>query len=179
MSDENIKIALCGKQGTGKTTAADYLIENYNFKRASFADKIKQVAMDLFGASHDEVYVSKSKRPLLQSIGYHMREIDRHVWTKYLTRQIKDNKQNIVIDDVRMKSEFDALKEVGFILVKIECNKEECKSRITSFANENDPTETEMDSLKDWDYTINNERNKECLYQQIDLIINKNNQSIK
>ncbi|MEK6973671.1 MAG: AAA family ATPase [Nanoarchaeota archaeon] len=74
-------IAISGKQGSGKTTAANYLVENFNFKIISFSDKIKEVAMDLFGASYEESYGKSKNRLLLQKIGYHMREINYNVWT--------------------------------------------------------------------------------------------------
>ena len=41
-------IGLIGNQRTGKDTVADYLVSNYNFKKYSFADPIKEVSKKIF-----------------------------------------------------------------------------------------------------------------------------------
>ena len=46
-------------------------------------------------------------RELLQSIGTKMREIDEDIWIKYV---LKNNKNNIIIDDLRYPNELEALK---------------------------------------------------------------------
>ena len=70
------KIAITGKMCSGKTTIANYLIEKNNqFVKISFADKVKEIATDLFN-------MKEKNRYLLQSIGTKMREIDEDVWAR-------------------------------------------------------------------------------------------------
>ena len=41
-------IGICGLIGSGKDTIADYLVTNYNFKKLSFADKLKDSVATMF-----------------------------------------------------------------------------------------------------------------------------------
>ena len=41
-------IGICGFQGSGKDTFAQYLIDNYGFKILSFASTVKDVASIIF-----------------------------------------------------------------------------------------------------------------------------------
>lgn len=160
-------IAISGKQGAGKTAAADYLVEKYNFKKISFSDKIKEVAMDLFGASYEETYGKSKNRILLQKIGYHTREIDHNVWTTYLTRKISESTGNIVVDDLRLKSEFSALKKLGFKMIRINADDEIRRSRIPYYAGERDITETDLEDIEDWDSVLENNSGKDNLHKQL------------
>ena len=42
-------IGICGLIGSGKGTVSDYLVEEYNFEKISFADKLKDAVSELFG----------------------------------------------------------------------------------------------------------------------------------
>ena len=45
-----VKIAIIGKMCSGKTTVANHLMKiNNKFVKISFADKVKEIAKDLFG----------------------------------------------------------------------------------------------------------------------------------
>ena len=46
-------IGLCGFAGSGKGTLADFLVENHNFRKISFATKLKDVASVMFGWDRD------------------------------------------------------------------------------------------------------------------------------
>lgn len=167
-----VLIAISGKQGSGKTTAADYLVKNFKFKRISFSDKIKEIAIDLFGISYDQAYGQEKNRELLQKIGFHMREIDEDVWIKYLIRNI-DRSKDTIIDDMRMKTEFNALKSLGFMMIKIETDKEIRKTRIPYYFNEDDITEVNLDDISGWDSIIDNNKQKPHLYYQMDNLVSK------
>jgi hypothetical protein len=71
-----------GRFTAGKTTACRYFVEHPekfgNFKEVNFADKLKDVAVDLFG-------MTKKDRTLLQKLGTEaLRSIDEDVWVKYI-----------------------------------------------------------------------------------------------
>jgi dephospho-CoA kinase len=42
-------VGLVGLIGSGKDTAADFLVENYNFQRESFAGHLKDIVSIVFG----------------------------------------------------------------------------------------------------------------------------------
>lgn len=48
-------IGLCGLKGSGKDTAAAYLVENYGYTRVGFADKLKDSVAALFDISREWV----------------------------------------------------------------------------------------------------------------------------
>ena len=112
-----MKIAISGKMCSGKTTVANIFIQlNNNFQKLSFADKVKDIATDLF-------FMKDKDRELLQQIGTHMRKIDNNVWANYVIKQSKLYNY-IVIDDLRYKNEYDLLKKNGFIIIKLVISKE-------------------------------------------------------
>jgi len=104
-----MRIAICGKMGSGKTYIADKLAKEYNLEKVSFAEKIKDIAFDLFN-------IEQKDRKLLQIIGDKMKEIDKDIWIKYLLKKIK-NKNNIIIDDLRFQNELYYLKKNNFIIL--------------------------------------------------------------
>ena len=173
-----MKIAISGKQGSGKTTLANEFLNKYFFTKCSFANKVKEIAVDLFNLSVDEAYGENKDRVMLQQIGKNMRDIDNDVWINYLIRRIKNieqdanrKHQHIIIDDVRYKNEFDALKKAGFIMIRIECPEEERKRRLGDcFNNPEHQSETDLDGVKHpivkqeesdraWDVVIVNNEN--------------------
>ena len=115
-----MKIAIAGKAGSGKTTLAEIFVTKYNFKRTGFANAVKQVGMDEYGLTYEEAFGSKKNREVLQKIGHGRRlEYGEDYWVNKLLEQIK-NEDNIVIDDVRYKNEYQTLKNNGFIMIRLE-----------------------------------------------------------
>lgn len=116
-----MKIGLSGKAGCGKSTIADSLIKHYGFKRYSFAAKLKEICNEMFPSI---LALPKAEhRWLLQKVGTEwFRSVDSEVWVKYLIRHVSG--ENIIVDDVRFKNEADALREAGFLIVRVERDKE-------------------------------------------------------
>lgn len=107
-----MKIAIIGKMCSGKTTISNILIKlNNSFKKLSFGDKVKEIAVELF-------FMKNKNRKLLQQIGTNMRQINKDVWANYLINESK-NYEYIVIDDLRYKNEYDILKKNGFKIIKL------------------------------------------------------------
>lgn len=108
-----MKIAICGKMCSGKSTLAQMICQHDNrYKIYSFGKKVKEVATDLF--SMDPAF---KDRKLLTNLATHMREIDDNVWVNYVLSQTKD-KEHCIIDDLRYQNEYDALVEDGWIFIQ-------------------------------------------------------------
>jgi hypothetical protein len=55
-------VGVMGLSGSGKDTIADYLVKNHEFIKIAFADKVKEVAKDLFGFSDEQLWGPSEKR---------------------------------------------------------------------------------------------------------------------
>ena len=151
-----MKIGLIGKICSGKTSLANYIMERHTYTRMAFADKIKELATDIFEMQNKD-------RKLLQDIGTKFREIDEDIWVKYLLKKVK-NKDNIIIDDCRYLNEVQSLKNNGFYIIYIEISEECQKNRIlNTYSN----AEEHLNNLNH-----SSESNFEKLKQLSDLVIN-------
>ena len=105
-------VFLTGKQRAGKDTVADLLVEHFGFTKLSLADKVKDIAIDLFGMGDKD-------RGLLIQIGTGMRAIREDVWIDFLLSRPIPNTP-IVIPDVRFPNEFNKLKDLGALAVHVD-----------------------------------------------------------
>ena len=97
-----MKIAICGKMCSGKTTIANLIKEYDNrYEIFSFGKKVKVIANELFGMD-----LNNKNRSLMVQIGTKMREIDLNVWANYIINETKD-KEFCIIDDLRFQNELD------------------------------------------------------------------------
>ena len=116
-----MKIAITGKMCSGKTTIANMLLQiDKSYKKVSFADKIKELAIDLFD-------MKEKDRNLLQSIGTSMRSINPDVWVNYI---IKCDEKHIIIDDLRYENEARILKDNNWYIIRLNITDKLQKSRI-------------------------------------------------
>ena len=107
-----MKIAIVGKMCSGKTTIANMIMEKYpNYKRYSFGQKVKDVAVDLFDMKGKD-------RSLLVKIGGYMRDINPDVWVDYLMKQIVEV-NDCIIDDIRYQNEVNTCIKNGFTFIKL------------------------------------------------------------
>jgi hypothetical protein len=150
--------------GAGKSTLADLICGEFNSfadcsvaKVCSFADKLKQVAKDLYNMEGKD-------RKLLQTLGDKMRQVTddfgtvrSDVWVDYLLRTIGADKYNsvFVIDDLRYHNEFAILKRRGFFLIRIETDEELRLERLNMDREAFDEasshlSEIDLDGESDW-----------------------------
>tara|TARA_X000000368_G_scaffold338298_1_gene276243 strand:+ start:786 stop:1304 length:519 start_codon:yes stop_codon:yes gene_type:complete len=153
-----MKIAIIGNICSGKTTLANTLSHRYNLQRIAFADSVKYYVKDIFKVVHKD-------RKLIQDFAEKMREIDEDIWVKKVQDKIQ-NKEDIVIDDLRFLNEYKMLKANKFFIVKLKISKETQIQRIKQLyvqdAEEhierlNHISESYIDSLKE-DLLITNEK---------------------
>ena len=108
-------IGICGLIGSGKDTIADYLVTNYNFKKLSFADKLKDSVATMFDWTKELGY-SVTPRLVLQKFGTEcMRDgFYDGIWVSLTKKKVLDNPDiKWVIPDVRFDNEAKMIKEVG------------------------------------------------------------------
>jgi cytidylate kinase len=118
-----MKVAICGKMCSGKSTLANYIMMTYpEYQKYSFAQKVKELCVELFDMEGKD-------RPLLINFANKMREIDENVWIKQVLNQTA-GKTNCIIDDVRYQNEVDALIEDGWSFIQLNVPNETQQKRI-------------------------------------------------
>ena len=130
-------IGICGLIGSGKDTIADYLVNDHNFVKLSFADKLKDSVAEMFDWDRNlldgktdesrawreqlDPFWSKemgrdiTPRFVLQVFGTEcMRDgFYDGVWVSLAKKKIIDNPQiNWVIPDVRFENEAEMIKDI-------------------------------------------------------------------
>ena len=108
-----MKIAICGKMCSGKTTLANDIRRMDNrYTIDSFGAKVKDIACDLFAMDKKD-----KDRTLLTEIGTKMREIDPDVWIKYVLKHLRGD--HCLIDDLRYQNEYEALVKDGWTIIQL------------------------------------------------------------
>ena len=165
-----LKIGLTGKARSGKDTVANYLVERYQFQRVAFGDALKRYVSEIFPDLSNE----NKPRALLQRFGQSIREFDEDVWIKHALN--KANGPKVVISDVRQPNEYRRLKELGYVIIRVESNTRNRFDRMMALGdvfNENDmkdDTETALDDY-DVDFTLYNDGDLTVLTEQIDEVL--------
>jgi hypothetical protein len=182
---KQVKIAISGKAGSGKDTAASFILnhemmKDFNLTKKAFADPLKEIAGIMYpdipkewiyGPSQlrasviDDSFKENEKltvRQLLIDIGTNGRNYNENIWIESALADVRKSKEkSFIFSDVRFRNEFDSLKKNGFFMIRV---KREKISKIDS------PSENEMDFILDdeFDYVINNDLSIDSFYQKID-----------
>ena len=130
-------IGLVGFIGSGKDTAADYLVNFHGFRRDSFAATLKDAVADIFGwdrtliegrttesrewrECQDDWWSKRLGMPItprwiLQKWGTEVCRQGFHddIWIASLENKIRKTNDNMVITDVRFPNEINAIKNSG------------------------------------------------------------------
>jgi len=137
-------IGICGFQGSGKDTIADYLQNIYGFKRDSFAATLKDAVAAVFGWDREllEGRTKESRawreqvdpwwaerlnmpdltpRLVLQKWGTEVARKSWHddTWIASLENKLNKSHNDIVITDVRFPNEIQAVKDAGGIVIRV------------------------------------------------------------
>ena len=182
-------VGLIGAKRTGKTTCAEYLINNYKFESIAFADPIKQACKIIFDFDEEQLE-GKYKETVDERWGITPRQafqimgtdffrqflpenhkefekvVGNKMWIKRLMIWCEKNKEkNIVISDIRFPNEAEEVKKMGGILIKITNPK-------VNINKDSHISEQLIDKI-DYDYLINNNSDINSYYLQIDVLFNK------
>lgn len=162
-----LKIAFGGVMGSGKDTCVDYLCTKYpEHTRISFAGAL----YDILHYAQEKCGFEKNKdRKFLQFIGTEWaRSINENVWINIVLD--KDIKGVGLLSDIRFPNEFNALKNNGWICIKVTRDNID-KNRVGNGDNTHS-SELSINDIKDeeWDFIINNNSTLEDLYKRLDKI---------
>ncbi len=135
-------ILISGYKRSGKDTIADYLVQKYGFTRYGFADPIKETVKYLFDWNDDWINNNKetiderwgiSYRQAAQWLGteafqYSICEkyplfketIGRSFWVKKFENLYNNKENNYVLSDYRFPHEYELLKHLNPICIKVE-----------------------------------------------------------
>ena len=162
-------LGLSGKMGTGKSTIANLIVENYGegAKRRAFGDALKEEVSNEFCFPLEWCYFQKDRvvnvrikqleppvtiRRLLQYWGTEYRRAqDPEYWNIRMNEFIKNNEKKtklLVIDDVRFRDEADFIKERGGYLIRL------CPYRGYKHPEITHVSETELNSYTRFDLVI-------------------------
>lgn len=139
-------IGICGFKSSGKDTIADYLIQNYGFKRLSFASALKDIISIMFDWPRDKLegltkedrewreqidpWWSKtlniqllSPRYVMQYFGTDLLRNNFHpdIWVKIVENQL-NKYENIVISDCRFENEINMIVRYGGKIIQVHRN---------------------------------------------------------
>ena len=130
-------IGIAGKANAGKTTAANYIADKYDFRRVAFADPLKKGLAEFTGLPlrmfYDQniknidipEYNNTSLRYMMQFVGTECfrDNFGENFWINRMLLEIenlsKEGIDNIVIDDIRFKEEAEMVKELGGYVIFI------------------------------------------------------------
>ena len=175
-----LRIAFCGKMGSGKTTLANHILkENPLFIKRSLAEGVKKFARFVY-----DIPEGRKDRILFQKIGDGARqELFEDIWITTLLRRCNEG-ENTIVDDVRYYNEVIKLKELGWKIIKIDIENKLQEERIKKtypddweihLASRTHNSEIEIDTIPEnlFDIIIkaenNNQPNKE-LNQYLDTL---------
>lgn len=127
-------VAFTGRAGSGKTTAAQHLVDAYGATRISFAEPLRRIAKDVFEFTDEQLRTSTGKEAVDRRYGFSPREslirlgrsarenISPDVWVGAAFNSILRRGSGLyVIDDLRYPNEALRLAESGGFLIKMVC----------------------------------------------------------
>ncbi|CAB4241500.1 hypothetical protein UFOVP71_38 [uncultured Caudovirales phage] len=137
-------IGICGFIGSGKDTAADYLVNFHEFRRDSFAATLKDAVAAVFGWDRellegrtksarewreqvDPWWATRLNMPdltprlVLQLWGTEVcrRSFHDDIWIASLEARLRNATDNIVISDCRFPNEIKAIKNAGGKVIRV------------------------------------------------------------
>ena len=156
-------IGICGFIGSGKDTAADYLVNFHGYRRESFASSLKDAVANVFGwdrqmlegrttqsrewrEQRDEWWSNRlgreiTPRYVLQHWGTEVIRDGFHddMWIASLENKIRTSRDNIVITDCRFPNEIKAIRAQGGRIIWIQRGPLPSWYPVATRANAGDP----------------------------------------
>ena len=171
-----IRIGLCGKQKSGKDTAANYLKQEYGGTIFHIAQGVYNTTELLLGYKFIGKKISMEnktdfERTCLQRVGEYGRKIfGKDIWLKQAASLLNKLEGNVYITGVRFPNEVEFLQSLGVKCIWID-RSEQARIKDGAF-NLYHETETALDNYDGFDAVLNNNGSIAGLKLQIQKIIN-------
>jgi hypothetical protein len=170
-------LGLGGQAGSGKSTAADYLVYRYGFKEVTFAAPLKEAAGILYGLNPEQTNgalkekidqrIGLAPREIMQRLGDACRDIWPIVFVESLLQKIYLSAERMfVVSDVRFLNEARALWRAGAVMLRLERPGAAARNGVIGHVSE-----YEVEDWLGWDYRLENGGTREELYQKIDNLM--------
>lgn len=171
---------------SGKSTVAEHLQLNHNFKRISFAEPLKQMVRGMLfeltgsGTTADNMVYFHQKEDKIDDLGVTPRWIMQTLGTEWgrdlihpdlwikiamaKVRRLLSQGFSVVIDDMRFPNEYRAVKELGqaWIIMRSVCDKDNSWADLDAHASEGQLDWFEFDNV------LFNCSTKEDLFNAVD-----------
>jgi dephospho-CoA kinase len=196
-----VVVSFFGKMGSGKDTAGEIARKYFGFERMAFGDELKRIVNEKYSSLIQSLPPEEqpaARRRILQEEGQLSRGIYRDVWVDLFDKRLSikynayesfrqvynqfakekvDDRLKIVVTDMRQENEYEYLKNLGAIMIKIEVDDKIRTGRIKERDGYtpgvemlNHETERHVDHF-DYDYVIKNNCSKNDLTEQIYQIL--------
>ncbi len=179
------------KKGSGKNTICRLISSIINcdsphlsIKTISFADKLKDVAYQLFSQyglrpgiyyenhrDKKEVILPElnmSPREIWIEVGNHMRDMRQGIWIDYALQE--QHTKVILISDLRFTNEAERLKKREAKLVRLDADE---RLNEEGHIPGTDPAEIELDTWNHWDWCLDNNGTISALQSQAEMLADK------
>jgi dephospho-CoA kinase len=160
------RLAVVGKSGAGKSTAAELIASIHGFRRVSTGVICRQIATSLFGNDH---------KASTQRIDDALTAIDSSIFLKAALRDI-DPDERICVDSLRFNSDLEFARQEGFLVVRVVAPDGLRAKRLAERGQVFDPavdgrhrSETELDGVE-VDFEIVNDGSVETMKDAIAAI---------
>lgn len=122
-------------------------------------EKCYEIISDLINkySDHDLTIKDDKTRAFMQELGQGLKVVNKYIWAEYLVNHLPSG--NIVIDDLRFKTEYELVKKYGFTTVRLEITDKEQLERASALYGNMDTSrfveisEVDLDDAI-FDYTI-------------------------
>ncbi len=176
-NNEPIIVGFCGSAGSGKDTAADYLVNQYHFTKLSFADTLKDVLAIVFrwdrdmleGKSdisrkwreeidefwaHELAIPDFTPRKAMQLVGTDLFRniLSEEIWVsnmKCKIHEIVSKGGNVVISDCRFPNEIELLHTMGGDVIEVRRNGAHELYNTAAYANKGSAKDLSLMMRKD------------------------------
>lgn len=165
-------ILVHGKARSGKGEVAKRLCEKYGYVEVGFADYLKELAVEVFGWSMDEIWTNRTpeSRKFMQLLGNEIgRAKNPNFWIVKLAERLKGKykDKNVVVSDLRYENEAVWGRNSGGQLWLVK--RSDAEKMIE--ANPEHISEHDLEKWTDWDTIFINDGTIEELYRQVDDIV--------
>lgn len=170
-------VAITGKRGHGKTTAAEALMRE-GYRHINFADPVRAIAATAYGLTMEEMtdpvlkelplrrWPQRSPREILQRVGTEMfRHYLDETWTQAFERAC-EGYSHVVCSDLRFLNEAATVRRLGGTVIRVVNPRKSSADAASQHVSE-----LEMDQIS-VDWTIYNEQTVERLQQAVvDIVL--------